>query len=80
MTATPREFRALAHGCCEFAAPARCTRHLTSRYALEQVFAAYLQRLPAADFRLRYTERELRAAMRRLKRGRGVPYWWARQR
>jgi hypothetical protein len=79
-TATPRELRVLAYGCCEFAAPARWTQHITSRFTLEQFFTAHLQKLSSADFTLRYTDRELRATMRRMKRGLGVPYWWARKR
>jgi hypothetical protein len=77
-TATPRELQLLAYGCCEFAVLDRWNRHLTSRFALEQLFTAHLQRLPSADFTLRYTERELRAAMRRFKRGGKVPHWWSR--
>jgi hypothetical protein len=78
-TATPRELRVLAYGCCEFAAPARWTQHITSRFALEQFFAAYLRKLSSTDFSLCYTDRELRAAMRRIKRGRGVRHWWSRK-
>jgi hypothetical protein len=78
-TATPRELRVLAYGCCEFAAPTRWTQHITSRFAIEQFFTTHLQRLSSADFTLRYCDRELRSTMRRLKRGRGVPYWWARK-
>jgi hypothetical protein len=76
--ATPHELRVIAYGCCEFAAPARWSRHITSRFALEQLFAAHLQKLLPADFALRYTDRELRAAMRCFKRGGKAPYWWSR--
>ena len=76
--ATPRELQLLAYGCCEFAVLDRWNSHLTSRFALEQLFTAHLERLPPADFTLRYSERELRAAMRRFKRGGKVPYWWDR--
>jgi hypothetical protein len=72
-TATPQEVQLLAYSCCEFAVPARMTRAITSRFALEQYFTAFLRKLPATDFTRRYTERELRAAMRRLKRGRAAP-------
>jgi hypothetical protein len=77
-TATPRELQLLAYGCCEFAVLDHWNRHLTSRFALEQLFTAHLQRLPPADFTLRYGEHELRAAMRRYKRGGKIPYWWDR--
>jgi hypothetical protein len=72
-TATPQELHVLAYSCCEFAVPARLTHAITSRFALEQYFTAFLRKLPATDFTRRYTERELRAAMRRLKRGRAAP-------
>jgi hypothetical protein len=73
-TATPQELHVLAYSCCEFAVPARLTQAITSRFALEQYFTAFLRKLPATDFTRRYTDRELRAAMRRLKRGRATPY------
>jgi hypothetical protein len=79
-TATRQELQVLAYGCCEFAVPARWTQHITSRFALEQFFTQHLQQLLPADFSLRYTSREIRATMRRMKRGLGVPYWWARKR
>jgi len=79
-TATRQELQVLAYSCCEFAVPERWTQHITSRYALEQFFTSHLQRLSSGDFTLRYTNREIRSTMRRVKRGLGVPYWWARKR
>ena len=77
-TATPHEIQILAYGCCEFARLDPWSQHVTSRFALEQLFTAHLQQLPSADFALRYSDRELRAAMRRFKRGGKAPYWWSR--
>ena len=79
-TATPQELQVLAYSCCEFAVPERLTHAITSRFALEQFFTAFLRKLPPTDFTRRYTERELRAAMRRIKRGRAAPYEWSRAR
>jgi len=79
-SATRQELQVLAYSCCEFAVPERWTQHITSRFALEQFFTSHLQRLSSADFILRYTNREIRSTMRRVKRGLGVPYWWARKR
>jgi hypothetical protein len=76
-TATPQELQVLAYSCCEFAVPERLTQYITSRFAIEQFFTAYLRKLPSADFTRRYTDRELRATMRRIKRGRGAPYEWS---
>jgi hypothetical protein len=77
-TATPRELQVLAYGCCEFARLEPWSQHITSRFALEQLFTAHLQQLPSADFALHYRDHELRAAMRRFKRGGKAPYWWSR--
>lgn len=79
-SATRQELQVLAYSCCEFAVPAMWTRHITSRFALEQFFTQHMQKLLPADFVLRYTNREIRATMRRMKRGLGVPYWWGRKR
>jgi hypothetical protein len=78
-TATPQELQVLAYGCCEFAVPERLTHYITSRYALEQFFTTYLRKLPSTDFTRHCTDRELRSAMRRIKRGRGAPYEWPRK-
>ena len=78
-TATPQELQVLAYCCCEFAVPERLTYYITSRFALEQFFTAFLRKLPPTDFTRRYTDRELRSAMRRIKRGRGAPYEWSRK-
>jgi len=79
-TARPQELQVLAYSCCEFAVPERLTHYITSRFALEQFFTAFLRKLPPTDFTRRFTERELRAAMRRIKRGRAAPYQWPRAR
>ena len=79
-TATLQEVQVLAYSCCEFAVPARLTCYITSRFALEQYFTTYLRQLPSTDFTQRCTDRELRAAMRRIKRRRGRPYEWSRTR
>jgi hypothetical protein len=71
-TATLEELQLLAYGCCEFAVPELWVRAVTSRFALEQWFAARLRRLPATDFTLSYSEPELRRVIRRLKRRRPI--------
>jgi hypothetical protein len=78
-TATPQELQVLAYSCCEFAVPERLTHAITSRFALEQFFTTYFRKLPSTDFTQRCTDHEFRAAMRRLKRGRGAPYEWSRK-
>jgi hypothetical protein len=62
------EVFALAYGCTEFTVPETWVHNLYSHTALDCFFRDQLAALPRADFSLRYTDADLRRAMRRVKR------------
>lgn len=65
--APPKTLRVLAYACGACTMPEPWLHHIHAHMALEEFFIAQLHQLPAADFTLGYTEKELRYAIQHIK-------------
>jgi len=64
----PRQtLRVLAYACCACTVPQTWLRSMNSHMALEEFFLEQFRQLPAADFTLRYTDKELHHAIQCIK-------------